>query len=180
MTARPFRLIALTVAASLALALPGLAQDQAADAPTDQIVEVETSDAAMSTAIAEAQHWLPNVFAIAIGPDGTGHPALSLKVAFPVETDQAETEVVWVGEIIRGADGFQGNLQNQPAYMPELNAGDMVQFSEDMIADWGIVSTDARLYGHFTTRLLIGGLPEDQAAQISALLSDDPVPASWR
>ncbi len=180
MIPRPVRRIALTLAASLAFALPGLAQDQAAEAPSDQVVQVDTSDAAMSAAIAEAKSWLPNVFAIAIGPDGTGHPALSLKVAFPVATDKADTEVIWVGEIKRTSDGFQGSLQNQPAYVPELNAGDVVSFSEDMIADWGIVSTDARLFGHFTTRLLIGGLPEDEAEKVRALLSDDPVPASWR
>ena len=71
-------------------------------------------------------------------------------------------------------------LANQPLHLVDLAAGDPVSFDEDMIADWGLAGDAGGLLGHYTTRVLLATMPEDHAAQVRALLSDDPLPAAWR
>ena len=56
--------------------------------------------------------------------------------------------------------------------------GDRVAFGADQMVDW-TVTLDGRAYGHFGARAMLPLMDEDQAAQISAVLSTDPLPAGW-
>jgi len=131
----------------------------------------------MSDAIHAAQSHLPQVFAAVMDADGKAHPALSLKVAFPVGDGE---EVIWVSKVKHTGKRFTAVLANQPMYLEDLMAGDEVTFDKEMIADWGLVGDGGKLFGHYTTRVLLETMPADQAAQIRALLTPAPLPAGWR
>lgn len=135
------------------------------------------SSSTMTDAIRAAQSHLPRVFAAVMDPDGKAHPALSLKVAFPVGDGE---EVIWVSKVKRTGKRFTAVLANQPMYLDGLTAGDEVTFTKEMIADWGLVSDGGKLLGHYTTRVLLETMPADQAAQVRALLTPAPLPAAWR
>jgi len=168
---RPFRL-SLALVLGLAGSLPAVGQDE--------VVSTNADDPAMSAAIETAQSHLAKVLTAAINEVGVGHPALSLKVAFPVDTDDMDTEVIWLSDISLAQEGMAGKLANEPVNMPDLHLGDEVRFSQEMIFDWGLAGPEGKVFGHYTTRVLLGSLPEDQAAPIRALLSDDPLPDAWR
>lgn len=144
----------------------------------DTVVSFDTQDQTMNDAMAEAQASLDLFMANATDAAGTGSPDASVKVAF--ETTDGGTEIIWVGtfESTNGTN-FSGQLANQPNFMGDLNIGDTVSFSRDMIRDWGIPQSDGRLYGHYTTRVIAATLPADEAAQLNAILSPSPVPADW-
>ncbi|MCB1339371.1 MAG: DUF2314 domain-containing protein [Maritimibacter sp.] len=169
---RPLRALVF----ALALAAPVVASAPAAA----ETVITEGDDPAIAAAVDEARAHLAQALAAGIGADGIGHPALTLKVGFPVETGEAASEVIWVSEIRRADDGFAGKLANDPLYMPGLKAGDPVSFAEAMIADWGLVGAEGRIFGHFTTRVLIDRLPEAEATAIRAVLTEAPLPAAWQ
>lgn len=140
-------------------------------------VVTTAGDAAMTAAIETARSHLDRVFDVGFGENGRGHPALALKVAFPVEAGQ---EFIWVAEVARTGGQLTGTRANAPLHLAGLRAGDEVRFTEEMIAAWGIVGASGKLFGHDTTRVLIASMPEDQPAPVRALLSDDPLPAAWR
>lgn len=162
----------LALALSIAATLPARAQDE--------VIPFANDDPAMSAAIQTAQSHLSEVLTATINEFGIGHPALSLKVAFPVEADDMDTEVIWLSDISLAQEGMAGTLANEPVNMPGLHFGDEVRFAQDMIYDWGLVGPDGKILGHYTTRVLLEDLPEEQAAPIRAQLADDPLPEAWR
>ena len=81
----PCARMARSVALALALTAP--------PAPADSVVIV-ADDPAMAAAIETAQSHLSRVFGAVMDPDGKAHPALTLKVAFPVEGG-AEKKYGW-------------------------------------------------------------------------------------
>ena len=162
--------MAQSAALALALALT------APPAPADSVAIV-ADDPSMAAAIESAQSHLPRVFGAVMDADGKAHPALTLRVAFPVEDG---AEIIWVANVARAGTRFTAIFANQPLHLAGLAAGDAMTFDEDMIADWGLAGDAGRLLGHYTTGVLLETMPQDQAAQIRALLSEDPLPASWR
>ncbi len=168
------RFATLALALALAVTMPAAAPAQ------DEVVTFGADDAVMNSAIETARSHLAQVLTATISDVGVGHPALSLKVAFPVDGDDMETEVIWLDQISLAQQGMAGRLANAPVNMPGLRLGDEVRFSQDMIYDWGLVGPDGKVFGHYTTRVLLVTLPGDQAAPIRAVLSDDPLPEAWR
>lgn len=143
----------------------------------DETVTVTAADPAMAAAVETARSHLARVLDTAIASDGTAHPALTLKVAFAVDDGE---EIIWVATVVRDGAEFTATLANEPLRLEGLAAGDTVRFTEAMIADWGLVGASGKLFGHYTTRVLLDTMPEAEAAPIRALLSDNPLPASWR
>ncbi|WP_425073057.1 YegJ family protein [Sagittula sp. S175] len=157
----------------LCAALPLAAQDTTAPSPTE--------DPAMTRAIGQARAQLDLVLSRVMTGDRDIHPALNFKVEIPVTHFDVAHEIIWVDRLSLSEDGtFAGHLANEPAYMPGHSLGDAVTFSRDQIADWSVMNTDGRMYGHFTTRVLIRDLPEAEAAPLRDLLSVDPIPDAWR
>jgi uncharacterized protein YegJ (DUF2314 family) len=64
--------------------------------------------------------------------------------------------------------------------MPGYQLGDHVRFTRSQIADWSVLEADGRMYGHYTTRVLIDRLPREEADQIRDLISPQPMPEAWR
>lgn len=169
---RTLRAVALTLAA-LAPALPAQSETMVTAA----------QDPAMVEAVETARRHLDRVFDTAFGAADTAHPALTLKIAFPVEGDGTGTvgeEVIWVANIARDGGRFTATLANEPLHLQGLAAGDSVTFDRDMIADWSLLGQAELLFGHYTTRVLLDTMPADQAAPVRAILSEDPLPEAWQ
>lgn len=167
-------LLAASVCASLGLAaLPVFAGDQTVDFADDHV--------GMSQAQTTAATTLDRFLAHTVDANGRAVETADIKVAFDVKNaGGASHEVIWVTAFIQDGDQFRGKLSNEPNAMPGLHLGDMVEFSRDQVRDWGWYdATAGKLYGHYTTRVIVKELPAEQAAQIQALLSADPVPSGW-
>jgi uncharacterized protein YegJ (DUF2314 family) len=63
--------------------------------------------------------------------------------------------------------------------MDGLNAGDAVAFTTDMVRDWSITEANGRMWGNYTTRVIVPQLDAETAAALGAMLSPDPVPSDW-
>jgi len=146
----------------------------------DPVINFAVDDPEMSRAIAEARAHVDLVLSKLVSEDGEIHPALNLKAGLPVNQLDIEVEVIWVEQLRLDGDRFFGVLANEPAYLPGLNLGDQVSFTRADIADWSVFSTDGRMYGHYTTRVLLRDLPRSEAQPIEDLLSPDALPEAWR
>ena len=101
-----------------------------------------------------------------------------VKVAMPTSDDQIE--VIWVEPFKGlGGDKFVGLLANAPNDLPGREQGSEVQFTRDQVQDWSFWGDDQRMYGNFTTRVMLPHLDADQAAQLRAILSHSPLPNGW-
>jgi uncharacterized protein YegJ (DUF2314 family) len=157
----------------LALAAPLAAQD-----PT---VNYSESDAQMLAAIADARATLPLFLGNVFDPEGNSLPGSVLKVELPtVSGSDTESEHIWVTPFARLPDGgFHGLLANEPVNLGPLQAGDRVDFTEDMISDWHFDAPSGRYWGSYTSRLMheagaFGDTPFDQ------IFEPDPVPPQWQ
>ena len=74
---------------------------------------------------------------------------------------------------------YIGYLANDPNHMPNKQIGSKVHFSAQQIRDRGYFGANGKLFGHYTTRVLVKTLPQNQAKPILDLLSDYPVPNRW-
>lgn len=144
----------------------------------DAVVGFADGDAKMGAAMATAQDTLPRFLANQIDANGNGVGNTSVKVAF--DADGGGLEIIWVGSLQWDGDtGMEGNLNNQPNFMGDLNAGDRVTFSTDMVRDWSVVTNEGAMFGNYTTRVIVPQLDADTQAALNAMLSPDPIPADW-
>jgi uncharacterized protein YegJ (DUF2314 family) len=142
----------------------------------DTVIDYALRDSTMSAAETAASASLGRFLDVALDDTGTSHPDTGLKVAF--QTAEGRTEVIWVAPFVRDETGFAGLLANKPAYMPNA-AGDLVAFGVDDIRDWYILGEDGRMYGSFTTRVMLARMSPARAEAIRGYLSEAPLPASW-
>ncbi|KPP92088.1 MAG: hypothetical protein HLUCCA08_07135 [Rhodobacteraceae bacterium HLUCCA08] len=164
------RLIAAVLIAALPLAV--LAQG-------DPVIGFEDSDTTMNTAMATAQATLPVFLARTTDAEGYGVKGASVKVAFP--DDFGGAEVIWVGPFLwdRGR-AFAGLLANEPRALGDLRAGDRVAFTTDMIRDWSWTGPQGRIWGNYTTRVMLEQMDDTTRAELGAVLSPAPVPPDWQ
>ena len=166
---------ALLCAGLAAVALCACSPASNASAPPegkgDKVVNFADSDAKMSAAIAQARKTLP-VFWKHL----QAHPEMadsnSLKVALPA--DGGGHEHIWVSHIQAKGDQITGRLANEPNGLPGMSLGSPVTFKQDQISDW-TYKKDGKLYGHYTTRIVIEHIDPAEAAQVRAVLSENPV-----
>jgi len=135
----------------------------------------------MAAAVAAARESLPQMLAAQVPETGESSPSFSLKVSFPVsghaaEAAQVTSEAIWVGGIARDGGAFAARLDNDPEFMPGLSLGSPVRFREEQIIDWSLTGDDDRIYGHYTTRALLPHMDPAEAAWISGLLAEEPMP----
>lgn len=149
------------------------------DAPTgDPVTSFSDGDAEMNAAMAAANASLPAFLANNTSTDGASLNNTGVKVAF--ETTNDGNEIIWVNPFEwDGGTQMSGLLSNQPNYLGDLNVGDRVEFTTDMVRDWSLITPDGKMWGNFTTRVMIPMLDEETATALGAMLSDDPVPADW-
>lgn len=142
------------------------------------VVTLQAGHAAMSDAEAAAQRHFAKFLSHVLKPDGATLEGAAVKIAVP--TGDGHAEVIWVTPFAKTSeDGFLGVFANAPREIPGASAGDAIAFDRAQIRDWSFVGQDTKLYGSFTTRVLLPHIPREQAAQIAALLSELPVPQDW-
>lgn len=141
-------------AALLAAAAPTLAQNPDAD----PVIEVASDDPEMDAAIAEAQRTLPEFLAVLRdAPAGTG----DIGIKFPL----GGWEHIWVDKLRLDGDAIVGRLGNHPV-QEGYGIGDEVRVPLAEISDWAYRSPDGVMRGHRTTRVLLGRLAPEEAADI--------------
>jgi uncharacterized protein YegJ (DUF2314 family) len=91
----------------------------------------------------------------------------TLKVAFAVNAPDMTVELIWVSQIHRFSDSkFKGRLDNYPQHITGKHYQSRVTFTRDQIRDWGHLSFDGKLYGHYTTRLLATSMSREKALEV--------------
>ncbi len=161
--------------AALALCLAGPAFAE------DATVNYAEDDAAMEAAVADARATLPIFLRNALDAEGVSLDDALVKVALPTEAGSpTSVEHIWVAPFARMSDGsYAGLLVNEPVNLGPLQAGDRVDFGEEMISDWHFNAPSGRYWGSYTSRVMyeagaFGDTPFDQ------LFEPDPVPSQWR
>ncbi|MEM9709003.1 MAG: DUF2314 domain-containing protein [Pseudomonadota bacterium] len=141
-------------------------------------VTLAASDAAMSDAEAAAQRHFERFMGHVLLPDGaTGHGA-AVKVAIP--TGNGHAEVIWVTPFARtSTQEFLGILANPPQNIENAEMGDAIRFKRNQVRDWSFIGSNSKLFGSFTTRVLLPHIPQQDAAKIAAVLSELPIPSEW-
>lgn len=161
---------------ALALILP-----QVAAAEGDDVQLFTDTDAKMNAAIADAQSGLTSFLDNALDADGNGLPGTGLKVGLPKVTGDGGLEHIWVGPLRYFGNGtFAGILGNEPNWLGDLRAGDQVDFDISQISDWSFFGPDGKLYGNYTTRVMLPQMDKSTAADLQSILSANPVPADWQ
>ncbi len=143
----------------------------------DKTVEYSATNVAMQAAQNDAMASLENFLDHALNDDGNGAPSAALKVALPV--GDGGNEVIWVSPFRMVTGELQGVLVNQPNELPGLTLGDTVAFSRNQVRDWSIWGDDGRLYGNYTTRVMLPSISTDRAEELLAILSEEPLPPGW-
>lgn len=163
-------LVAATVAANLG-------QGAAAD-DTGPVVQLSASDAAMNDAESAARRHFDQFLSHVLTESGATMEGAAVKIAIPTGGEHAE--VIWVAPFAQTSpDGFLGQFANAPQHIKDATVGDTVAFHRDQVRDWSFFGKDSKLYGSFTTRVLLPHIPRSEAAKIAMLLSDVPVPTDW-
>lgn len=156
----------------------GLTSDVAAQNAGDPVTGYSADDLEMNAAMDAARASLPLFLENATEGGGTSIVGAGIKVAFPTGNDGAE--IIWVNPFRwDGGAKFVGLLSNQPNYLGDLNAGDQVAFSIDMVRDWSLSGPSGQMFGNYTTRVMIPQLDQETAVALTQMLSADPVPAGW-
>jgi uncharacterized protein YegJ (DUF2314 family) len=169
---------AFTFAPVLTALVLGLAQVAQAQ---DPIVEFAGDDPVMVAAMEEAQRSLPRFLTEALGPDGQSLDGTAIKVRLEADGSVPEMthEIIWVGPFARVDGAYAGLLANEPQALGGLKAGDRVDFTQDQIVDWSFSGPDGKLYGNYTTRVMLPHLSADEAAWLNDALSELAVPDFW-
>ena len=122
---------------------------------------------------AAARVHLDHFFRYVIDDFGVARRQAAVRVALPAINGRQR--LVWLtpfvvdGETFLGADGSTGSGENSG----------LIPFTRSQVVDWSFTGEDGRLFGNFTTRLILQTLEAERAAEIAALLSDTPAPAEW-
>lgn len=102
-----------------------------------------------------------------------GEYDFALKAALPRRDGQSGTEDAWLENIARSPEKLVGELSVDPKYLGDLRRGAIVEFSEKQIIDWAFWRGD-KLLGHYTTRVMLPRLDQEQASGLRSVLTDNP------
>lgn len=100
----------------------------------------------------------------------------SLKAAIPRRDGLSGAEDVWLDNIAKAPDKIIGELSIAPRYLGTLEKGAIVEFQENQIVDWAFWRGD-KLFGHYTTRVLLPRLDQLQQDFMRPLFEASPDPA---
>jgi|GEM_PF-2022555 len=150
-----------------------------AAARTGMIPEPEVAGlhAGLSVAQMQARAHLNQFFDAVVGEDGVARKGAALRIA--LMGDNGRIEEVWVTPFARRDGYLIGVLSDEPQRIAARRSGDLVNFQSDDVRDWSFFGEDGRMYGNYTTRLMLSAVAPAQAAEIAALLSETPAPADW-
>jgi uncharacterized protein YegJ (DUF2314 family) len=79
---------------------------------------------------------------------------------------------IWLDDVRLSADGYVGAVAASSVGEGRLKRGDHVAFRHEDIVDWSYFSGET-LHGHYTTRVRLQRMPQEQADILRSILSDD-------
>ena len=82
--------------------------------------------------------------------------------------------MVWADPISHSATEVVATLANDPVHLEGVRHGSRVTVTPDTVVDWAY-EKNGKLYGHYTTRALLGRMPAGDRAQVEPLLSPTPL-----
>jgi uncharacterized protein YegJ (DUF2314 family) len=172
----PRRFQALRLVLALACVCAGAAchppaSAQSSQAPEAPIAYVDKQDAEVNASIAEARRNLP-IFWRTFDRQPEGVDRYGLKIRFPTQSGGGEH--IWIDVTSRNGDDIVGVIDNDPEYRPDLKLGMTVHVKAADITDWSY-RRGGKMFGGFTTRVLLKHLDEADAAKTRTLLSPSPV-----
>jgi uncharacterized protein YegJ (DUF2314 family) len=104
----------------------------------------------------------------------TAFDAASSKQDFTIKagmtTKTGPAEHIWIQVSGRQGDEISGLLANEPFDIPGLHLGSKVTIKAAQVSDWAYPK-GGKLYGHFTTRVLMPQMAADEQAQMKAALA---------
>jgi len=165
------RLALSVIAAVLTVSCGAPAQEAQNDRKADPVTMFAESDRQMNAAMAEARRTMPRFWA-AIDSDPAVAGSALIKLGF--DTDDGSVEHIWVEQIRRDGDVIRGVVGNRPVHIASLSKGDAVTIDPKRISDWSYTRGE-RMYGNFTTRVMLPELPAEHQAELRAALSEKPL-----
>jgi uncharacterized protein YegJ (DUF2314 family) len=134
----------------------------------------------MGTATEAARRYLTTVFNVSLAEGDSAGGNLMVKATIPSMNDTT----YWVAHISRDGEKFSGTVHYEPFAKRDgvsaagMARGPRVSFHEKEILDWSLVGSSGRMFGHFTTRVLLrdGTI---HIANAEELLTGHPLPAGW-
>lgn len=150
----------------------------------DETVQFDADDPLMTAAVSAARETLASFLDHTRGNGAWLHPDAEMKVALHTTVAARQlydvaVEIIWVSDIKRNGKNFTGRLANAPNMLGDLQFGDQVSFTQAQIRDWSLPGADGRMFGHYTTRVVLDRLPPEQAAGYREYLSENPAPSGW-
>ena len=128
---------------------------------TAPISYVENDDPEMNGAMALARKTMPE-FTKAFRSADPNNKDFSIKVKFG---DDKSGEHIWVGDLQYTPAGYTGVIANVPEATPGLSMGDTVQIEPGNISDWMYLDNKHKLYGSYTTRVLLKRMSPEERKQ---------------
>lgn len=164
------RTLLIVALAALALSSAVRAQTPGNSPKKDEIVGFREGDAAMNAAIAEARRSLPTFWRL-LEADPVVAASGKIKVGFDTP---GGPEHMWVREVRREGAVVKGLLDNRPVWLKGFAKGDPVTIDPADISDWSYIREE-RMYGSYTTRVMLPHLPAEQREAYRKFLSDKPL-----
>lgn len=121
----------------------------------------------MSQAISAASRSLPRFERLFQRQDAE---RFEVKVRIPYGSG---SEVIWMNLDSINGDGFVGRIANNPVHLRNLQNGSPYTASRRQISDWGYTK-GGKLYGHYTTRVMLPRVSPDVREYLTRTLSPQP------
>jgi len=164
--------LAFAVSAAL-LATPMVAacSREQSSTPPDRIIDTTADDEALNAAMKQASDTLEVFWAKFEGkPPGVSDYVIKLGMT----GQDGFQEFIWADPIRREGDQVVARLANEPVHLRGLRSGSEVRVSQSLIADWSY-ARNGKLYGHFSTRVLLPKMTPEERAQVEGQLSSTPL-----
>ena len=158
----------LAAVLGLALAACDSGDDGVVRRPGEPDFVVKFDKSRMDAAIAEAKSTLDE-FVKALEARRPGSADFSLKKGFP--TSRGSLEFIWISEIRKKGDGFEGEIGNEPVDVASLKVDQTVTLTRAEAVDW-MYREDGELRGGYTIVALVHGTPEQKAYEKSLGIKD--------
>ncbi len=162
--------LALSLGACLLTGQPQ--DDHVHDEEQDAVILVSADDEEMNAAIQQAQDTL-DVFIKNLQSPKPAQADFAIKVRFLLR--RGEAEHIWVIDVSYEDDRFTGVVDNVPVNLSEIELGDRITVTTEMVSDWFFIE-DGRLVGGYTIRVLRSRMSPDERerfdAEFGALIED--------
>lgn len=171
MMRRRLRLVLAVSAAVLATPMVAACSSEGASEPPDRIINTKADDAALNAAMKQAYDTV-DVFWAKFEAKPADVSDYVIKLGMTGE--DGFKEFIWAEPIRREGDQVVARLANEPEHLRGLRFGSEVRVSQSLIADWSY-SRNGRVYGHFSTRVLLPKMTPEERGQVEGQLSPTPL-----